>query len=753
MVRPAVKKALKYAAEEAYRCGNSRIEPLHLLIASCRLSCLENSTKESALLKDLFRAAGVRPAELAEKLRAEVHEEGKQIKGPIRECTKQLHEVFSAAKEYAAEEGQAGEVCLRHLFESLFVSLCDNAVFKTIIMEAGGDTRNLRKRLGLHSSTIVMQTDEKPLSSENNRRARVVKPAKEIAKPPFPSSSGRRAAASGDIPLPSEAVRDNLVRADEAMRREDWDEAVRLYEKGLEAYPAISSAWNNLGMAYMRLRRFEEAKQSFEKAILFDSGNADAYANLGVLFARDLGKVDDAERYLEEALRLNPQHDCRFYLENLRAMRASEKHTSLRCPPDDRSFRSEGVRLPTEKQILVNDLTAKGKLREALAIYEEFLRSQTHSLQALNNAASLYNRLREPRKACELLKRAIDLDPTYVRAWNNLGAARAMLGDAVGAREAFETSLKHDPDNAVAQQNLQMLPVLGIPLHGDQVRLVPPARYPDKTESLKPSDSFLRRSSSVAEPRPSVLRAGPSLRQLQQAANYELFPKALTRYMYVCIFFGVVDMAVGLMLYKGSWLYLLLAAFGIFLALQGILSKALYLRGGFLREGYILLGLGLICIILFFETAYGDMNRGGSIPWGKLVLLTFLGPLQIRAAFDCFGRHRLFAEMPIKPPSTETSKRLEGIRKEIVNAEPDNNLEVIEFTDRNGRWKAKLEPKVGIFVNVNLGDVLFVGRENITFNQPLPSRPAVLLQMDDKRKIVQITEPSLSRMRRWCTNV
>ena len=53
-------------------------------------------------------------------------------------------------------------------------------------------------------------------------------------------------------------------------------------------------------------------------------------------------------------------------------------------------------------------------------------------------------------------RRAIDLDPTYAPAWNNLGIGFEHGGRFDEAREAYETALDLDPDNLIIEQNYDL---------------------------------------------------------------------------------------------------------------------------------------------------------------------------------------------------------------------------------------------------------------------------------------------------------
>lgn len=53
-------------------------------------------------------------------------------------------------------------------------------------------------------------------------------------------------------------------------------------------------------------------------------------------------------------------------------------------------------------------------------------------------------------------ERAIDIDPTYAEAWNNLAIAFEQQGLLDKAREAYETALDLAPDNLAIEQNYDL---------------------------------------------------------------------------------------------------------------------------------------------------------------------------------------------------------------------------------------------------------------------------------------------------------
>ena len=60
------------------------------------------------------------------------------------------------------------------------------------------------------------------------------------------------------------------------------------------------------------------------------------------------------------------------------------------------------------------------------------------------------------REALYRWERAVQLDPTYAEAWNNLAIAYEHAGRFDDARKAYETAIKLDPKNMMIRQNYDL---------------------------------------------------------------------------------------------------------------------------------------------------------------------------------------------------------------------------------------------------------------------------------------------------------
>lgn len=60
------------------------------------------------------------------------------------------------------------------------------------------------------------------------------------------------------------------------------------------------------------------------------------------------------------------------------------------------------------------------------------------------------------KEAAYRWERAVQIDPTYAAAWNNLAIAYEQRGDFDKAREAYEKAVTLDPENLMFRQNYDL---------------------------------------------------------------------------------------------------------------------------------------------------------------------------------------------------------------------------------------------------------------------------------------------------------
>jgi tetratricopeptide (TPR) repeat protein len=176
-------------------------------------------------------------------------------------------------------------------------------------------------------------------------------------------------------------------RGERYLAANQTSKALEQFSKALEIYPDDPILHYLLAIAYVDKRRFDEAESYLQEAIRLKPDYSDAYNYLGVLYFRK-GEVVLAIESYQKAL------DNIYYMK-----------------PQDAHF----------------------------------------------NMGYAYLSRKEYRKAALHLERAIELVPNYVDAYNNLGKAYEGLGQYYKARFNYEKAVKFNPQYADAYLNLGRL--------------------------------------------------------------------------------------------------------------------------------------------------------------------------------------------------------------------------------------------------------------------------------------------------------
>ncbi|HEY2743647.1 MAG TPA: tetratricopeptide repeat protein, partial [Polyangia bacterium] len=250
-----------------------------------------------------------------------------------------------------------------------------------------------------------------------------------------------RLAALTDSPAEQASFLEHTARLQE--KRGDVEAALASYRRAVELAPLEHTVHTAAGRAFHRAERWDELLALFERALAH--GDADERAHnaykAGSLLARQLGRVDDGIKYLQQALALAPRHlPARLLLAALytEAQRWEELAPVLaQLPPT-----------PTRLARRAALAEAGGRLDEALSLWE------AAALAGVTLAgparARLYARLGRWNELAELHERVsangvgrnVAVDARYRAAELRL----ERLGERERAVELLAAALAAEPD-------------------------------------------------------------------------------------------------------------------------------------------------------------------------------------------------------------------------------------------------------------------------------------------------------------------
>ncbi|UCC94801.1 MAG: tetratricopeptide repeat protein [Candidatus Omnitrophota bacterium] len=198
-----------------------------------------------------------------------------------------------------------------------------------------------------------------------------------------------------------------------------YDEAITYYKKAIEINPNFAESYNNIGLIFYRLAKYNEAIPFYEMAIKVNQKYAEGYSNLGALYSK-VGNTDKAIALLKRALEISPHYVSAYnnlgltYLASGKhklAIAACNKAIEIK-PADAEAYNNLGL--------IYYDL---GKHQDAISAYKKALELKSADARTYYNLGIVYQELSNYKEAIASYKKAIEIKPADAEAHNNLAVA------------------------------------------------------------------------------------------------------------------------------------------------------------------------------------------------------------------------------------------------------------------------------------------------------------------------------------------
>lgn len=218
---------------------------------------------------------------------------------------------------------------------------------------------------------------------------------------------------------PSDA-RIDYIRALLSADRGELKNAVANFQEALRKDGDLLGAWQDLGLAYIKLKRWTEAADAFSELVKRQPASAEV-AYLHALALYNAGKPNEAEIEARRALRLNAG--------------AEEAHTLL------------GI-------ILASRGGANAEAVESLA---QAVALNPNSFDANFYLGRVQYTTKDYAAAIKSLQKAVALDAKHAEARFFLGTVLEITGDTEAALKQYEELVKLEPDSVFGQLGLGAL--------------------------------------------------------------------------------------------------------------------------------------------------------------------------------------------------------------------------------------------------------------------------------------------------------
>ena len=182
---------------------------------------------------------------------------------------------------------------------------------------------------------------------------------------------------ANDLKVPNDA-RKSFTKGLDAFRHQDYQKAADLFEKAIASYPQYDAAYDNLGVAFMRLKQTDKAREAFEHAVLLNDKNADADRNYARLLMADkeYPKAVDA---LKKSLMVDPQSASALSMLSIAQFQTHDFDGALQSALKVHDVPHEGYAIA--HFVAGRAYEVKGEYPQATAQYETYLKEDPKGAQ------------------------------------------------------------------------------------------------------------------------------------------------------------------------------------------------------------------------------------------------------------------------------------------------------------------------------------------------------------------------------------
>jgi tetratricopeptide (TPR) repeat protein len=156
------------------------------------------------------------------------------------------------------------------------------------------------------------------------------------------------------------------------------------------------------------------------------------------------GKFSEAIRLYDAALKQVPGNFRALHNKGLALFALNKFEKAIDCYDQALEVRPNALHVKLNKAIALN---SKSDFGGAKSVLDQIIRLDPTNKEAINARALSEFNLGLDNEGIQDLKKALEIDPQYTMAWNNLGCFYLGLGELDAAIECFDQTLTIDTKN------------------------------------------------------------------------------------------------------------------------------------------------------------------------------------------------------------------------------------------------------------------------------------------------------------------
>ncbi len=230
------------------------------------------------------------------------------------------------------------------------------------------------------------------------------------------------------------------------------DEAIEVLKQGLRIHPYYPEAHNNLASFYIQKKEYDNAEKFLDVAISLRPYYGKAHYNRArVALLRAEAAKDEKQKlaFQEKAWQSFKNAAVHGDFDNNIVGIHEYARLSMQLKKYDdaisgyKRLLTLNPRLDEALFLIANALFFKGESKQAVAVYEEFLRRSPGDIRGLNNLGEVYFQNGQPAKAAEYFAQVVKQKPEMIGIQLRLAECLDRLGKPELAKERLAALLKH----------------------------------------------------------------------------------------------------------------------------------------------------------------------------------------------------------------------------------------------------------------------------------------------------------------------
>jgi stress-induced-phosphoprotein 1 len=239
-------------------------------------------------------------------------------------------------------------------------------------------------------------------------------------------------------------------RGNELYKAKKFDQALAAYDEAISLDDTNMTYLNNKAAVYFTLKQYNECIDCCEKAVKVGKENRAPFEERAKALTRcakawqkknDLGK---AIEYCQAAQLESFDKETQRFLKTLELEK--KKADTAAYLDDDKA---------EEAKARGNEFFRAKKWVEAVKEYEEAVKRSPRNAAIRNNLSAALCKIMDINGAKREVEIAVDLDPSYVKAWARKGDIEVLLKENHKAIDSYRKGLSLDPNNAACKEGLR----------------------------------------------------------------------------------------------------------------------------------------------------------------------------------------------------------------------------------------------------------------------------------------------------------